>query len=125
MGEAKRIRDAIHQVDAETAIDQVKTLQQVVDDSVASPRLTTGLLGVFALLALVITAAGITGVMALAVTHSLPLFALIAFAPVLARTFWSLLKPARPLNLKRIGITEIIYSLIFLIFTTLSFRLAM
>ena len=68
MGESKRIRDAVHQVDGETAIDQVKTLQQVVDDSVAS-RLTAGLLGLFALLALVITAAGITGVMALAVTQ--------------------------------------------------------
>ena len=33
MGESKRIRDAVHQVDGETAIDQVKTLQQVVDDS--------------------------------------------------------------------------------------------
>jgi predicted permease len=69
MEESKRIRDAVHQVDGETAIDQVKTLQQVVDDSVASPRLTAGLLGLFALLALVITAAGITGVMALVVTQ--------------------------------------------------------
>jgi hypothetical protein len=61
---------------------------------------------------------------ALAVTRSLPLFVLIAFAPVLARTLWSLLKPAESLNLKRIGVTEIIYSLIFLIFTTLTFRLS-
>src|SRR6185436_7202109 len=64
----------------------------------------------------------LASLLALAVTRSLPLFAMIAFAPVLARTFWSLLKPAQSLNLKRIGITEIIYSLIFLIFTTLTFR---
>ena len=67
--EERLMRDVIHKVDAETAIDQVKTLQQALDDSVASPRETTWLLGVFALLALVITATGLTGVMALAVTQ--------------------------------------------------------
>ena len=63
------MRDVVHKVDAETAIDQVKTLQQALDDSVASPRQTTWLLGVFALLALFITAAGLAGVMALSVTQ--------------------------------------------------------
>ena len=67
--EARLMRDVVHKVDAETAIDQVKTLQQALDDSVAPPRQTTRLLGVFALLALFITAAGLTGVMALAVTQ--------------------------------------------------------
>src|SRR5262249_18457305 len=64
----------------------------------------------------------LVSLLALALTRSLPLFALIAFAPVMTRAFWSALKPARQLNLKRIGIAEIIYSLIFLIFVTLSFR---
>jgi hypothetical protein len=58
----------------------------------------------------------------LTLNRSLPLFALIAFAPVLARTCWSLLKPAESLNLKRIGMTEILYSLIFLTLMALTFR---
>jgi predicted permease len=67
--EARLMRDVVHKVDAETAIDQVKTLQQALDDSVASPRELTWLLGVFAVLALFITAAGLVGVMALVVTQ--------------------------------------------------------
>jgi hypothetical protein len=43
---------------------------------------------------------------------------------VLARTFWFLFKPAGQLSLKRIGVLEIIYSVVFLVFITLTFRLA-
>jgi hypothetical protein len=57
-----------------------------------------------------------------ALTKSLELSVLIAFAPAMGRTFWSLVKPAQPLSLTRIGILEIGYSLIFLIFVMFSFH---
>jgi hypothetical protein len=53
-------------------------------------------------------------------THNLNLFAFVAFIPVLGRSFWHLAKPATKLNLRRVGILEIIYSIVFLVFTTLS-----
>jgi predicted permease len=68
------MREAVYEVDPETAIDRVQTLEQVRSDAMASPRLTAVLLAMFAGLALVITAAGIAGVMALSVgqrTHEL------------------------------------------------------
>jgi hypothetical protein len=55
---------------------------------------------------------------------NLSLFALIAFAPALIRTFWSLFKPKTQVNLTRAGILEIVYSLFFLICVALSFRAA-
>ncbi|HXF05323.1 MAG TPA: YwiC-like family protein [Blastocatellia bacterium] len=57
----------------------------------------------------------------LAVTGRVNLFVLCAFVPILARTLWALLRPVRWLNLTRIGILEIVYSLIFLVFLTLGF----
>ena len=66
----------------------------------------------------------LAALLALAVTDSLNLFAIVAFAPVLARSFWFLAKPGGEVNLRRIGVFEIFYSLVFLIFITLTFRLA-
>jgi hypothetical protein len=60
----------------------------------------------------------------LTLTGNLSLFALVAFAPVLIRTFWSLFKPKTQVNLTRAGILEIVYSLVFLICVTLGFRAA-
>lgn len=74
MSIAKLMREAVYEVDSDTAVDRVQTLEQVRSDAVASPRLTAILLTMFAGLALVITAAGIAGVMALSVnqrTHEL------------------------------------------------------
>jgi predicted permease len=63
----QQMRQAIHEVDSETAIDHVRTLSEAHHEALASPRLTTILLALFGALALVITAAGIAGVMALTV----------------------------------------------------------
>ncbi|HEY6399829.1 MAG TPA: ABC transporter permease [Blastocatellia bacterium] len=66
---APRLRQAVHAVDPENAIDQLQTLENVRDESIAAPSLTATLLGLFAALALLITAAGIAGVMALTVSQ--------------------------------------------------------
>jgi putative ABC transport system permease protein len=69
MAMAQVLRQTVYDIDPETAIDNVQTLERVRDESLASPRLTAVLLGLFAALAMVITAAGIAGVMALTVTQ--------------------------------------------------------
>jgi predicted permease len=74
MAIAALMREAVYAADPDNAIDRVQTLEQVRSDAVASPRLTAILMAMFAGLALVITAAGIAGVMALSVsqrTHEL------------------------------------------------------
>ena len=60
---------AVRELDPEQPVDRIRTLAEVRRDSVASPRLTAILLGIFALVALVITAAGIGGVLALSVSQ--------------------------------------------------------
>jgi hypothetical protein len=57
----------------------------------------------------------------LTVARRLPVLALVAFVPVLARTAWSLGRPVRPVNLRRVGGLEILYSVNFLVFTALAF----
>jgi len=66
---SERLKDLIYEVDSDTAVTNVQTLEQVKKDSLASPRLTTALLGLFALISLVITASGIAGVIALSVNQ--------------------------------------------------------
>jgi hypothetical protein len=64
----------------------------------------------------------LAALLALWLTANLSLFAVIAFAPVLARTAWSLFKPVTQVNLRRAGFLEIGYSIIFLVCLTLSFN---
>jgi len=65
------VRRAILDVDPQTAIPNVETLEQARDESMASPRVMTNLLGIFSGLALVIAAFGIGGILALVVNQRL------------------------------------------------------
>jgi putative ABC transport system permease protein len=57
-------RRRIHDLDADLAVSQVKTLDQVVAESVAQPRFYMVLLTTFALVAIALSAIGIYGVIA-------------------------------------------------------------
>jgi putative ABC transport system permease protein len=65
----REIRAAVHSVDPDQPIHNFRTLAEVRSASIASPKLTATLLGIFGLLALLITAAGIAGVVAFSVNQ--------------------------------------------------------
>ncbi|HEY6555116.1 MAG TPA: ADOP family duplicated permease, partial [Vicinamibacteria bacterium] len=66
---AHGVRQAVHALDPQTAVASVRTLEQVRHESIASPRLIAALLGSFATLALAITAAGLSGLIAFTVSQ--------------------------------------------------------
>ena len=66
---AKVLRDDIHAVDAAMPVVNVKTLDDLRDRYLATPKLTAMLLTIFAALALVVTMAGLTGVIATSVSQ--------------------------------------------------------
>ncbi|HEV2446332.1 MAG TPA: ABC transporter permease [Candidatus Sulfopaludibacter sp.] len=63
------LRAAMHEIDPLIAVDQVSTVERAEYDSLASPRVMTFLLGIFAGLAVLISAGGIAAVMALSVSQ--------------------------------------------------------
>jgi predicted permease len=63
------VRRAVWSFDSQTALTNVETLEQARSDTLKSPRLTAHLLGLFGVLALVIAATGIGGILALSVSQ--------------------------------------------------------
>jgi putative ABC transport system permease protein len=66
---ASIIREAVRAVDPDVPVENVRTMAEIRDLSLATPRLTAVLLSIFAALALLVTATGITGVIATSVSQ--------------------------------------------------------
>lgn len=71
-GVVSELRAAVRSIDPKQAVTEVQTLEQLRGDQLAEPRLTTTLLVVFALVALVITAAGLAALIAHTVSQRRP-----------------------------------------------------
>jgi predicted permease len=63
------VRDAVHALDPDMPVENVRTLDELRDTYLATPRLTATLLTLFAALALAVTLTGITGVIATSVSQ--------------------------------------------------------
>jgi cell division protein FtsX len=71
---ASTLVDSVHAVDPDMPVKNVLTMSELRDQALETPRVTAALLSVFAVLALVVTLAGIGGVIAMSVTHRLKEF---------------------------------------------------
>jgi predicted permease len=66
---AKSIAAAVRSVDSDLPLDQVRTMDQLVDESLAGDRFVTALFGAFSVVALTLAAIGIYGVMSFTVAQ--------------------------------------------------------
>jgi putative ABC transport system permease protein len=68
-GFAERLRQAVAQIDPRQRVDRIRTMQDIVEASTAPSRFDAWLFGIFAGVALLLTSAGIYGVLAFSVAR--------------------------------------------------------
>jgi predicted permease len=66
---ASALRQAVHEIDSDLPVSEMKTMERQIDDSVFTERIISGLSAFFGLLATLLAAIGLYGVMSYTVTQ--------------------------------------------------------
>jgi ABC-type antimicrobial peptide transport system permease subunit len=66
------VKAIVAQLDPDLPLGEVKTIEQIIDDSTGEPRFRSFLIAGFALLALVLAAVGVYGLISFTVTQRVP-----------------------------------------------------
>jgi predicted permease len=66
---SRTVREDVHAIDPDMPVENIRTLDDIRDGYLATPRLTALLLSIFAALAMLVTMAGISGVIATSVSQ--------------------------------------------------------